>query len=297
MIPYLILGVGALIGAGVKHALDESEKKTLREQTVRLEQQHAKLSEQVRKSATREVQSRKEMLRVTLEWSKSRLETLLAENDQDLERLELVFSIGRALDLVTEHLPANGVLAEQDRTFVEIVMKAQRGERLTRVDRAQLEDYLDMRVGDLRRDFLEDRLANAIRREKSRLGGLLRDRERRTIELHALRMRASSGIVESIAAAESRLQKIAGDIETTERLIDDSEQCLVVLTRVSRREDAKDADDAEAYDILQLLARGETLTEEERRFFAYYRDRHFRAARNILLQRRGIDLREAVGAN
>lgn len=299
MIPYLIAGVGALIGAGVKHYFDEQEKQELRDQALRLEEQQERMTAQIRTAASREVQQRKENLRLTLAWSKSRYTTLLAANEASLMQLERVWSVGKALQGIAAALPDDGVLAPDDKTFVDIVMKAQNGAKITRVDQAHLEDYLEAKLGDQRRDFLEDRLSNTLKRDKRRMGKLVQERERLRIEHDAAaRVRAHGGAATTPAAVyASRLQACEVELEETRRRIEDVEPCLVVLTRVSRPEDAQTEDDQAALDIVKLLASGEKLTDAERAFILYYRDRHFRAARDILRTRRGIDIGVPVEAN
>ena len=299
MIPLVIAGVGALIGGGVTFFFSENEKQELRDQVLRLEEQQERMAAQIRAAATREVKQRKEILRLTLEWSRSRYATLLAANDASFVQLERVWSVGKALQRITAALPDDGVLAPDDKTFVDIVVKAQSGNKITRVDQAHLEDYLDAKVGDQRRDFLEDRLSNTIKRDKKRMGALTRDRENLRIQRDAaVRVKAHGGTATTTAAVyASRLQACEFELEETRRRIENIEQCLVVLTRVSRPEEAQTEDDQTALDIVKLLASGESLTDAERDFIVYYRDRHFRAARDILRARRGIDIAVAVEAN
>jgi hypothetical protein len=292
MIPVAV-AVGALVGGLVTVFLTEGDKKELREQIVRQDESIERLKAQSLRAADREVQQRREIVRLTLEWSKSRLTTLMESPSTPLDQLERVWAVGKTLEMISNSLPADGRLASDEQVFVQLITKAQRGEKLTRVERAQVEDFLDAKLGDRRRDFLEEKLAQQYKSLLARRQDRQREREVAEHRAGVLARLARTGGPEAPSEqgiVASRARQAAQDIASITEELDRIERVLVVVARVSRPEDAQSEDDRVARDIVQRLAAGRTLTDEEDAFLRYYRQRYFGESRKLLEKRRGINI-------
>lgn len=294
MIPFLLAaGIGALIGGGTAYALSSKEKEQLKKQVTQLEESHHELDERLRQATSREVQHRIEALRLNLCWAQERFTGLINSSmPASISHLERVYSVGKALELIIDALPKDGILDEETRQFVEVLTKVRSGEPLGKVDQARIEEYLDKHIGDVRRDFLEDRLANQYKADAKKIKMLLQEKDQKEIEIITLQRRSTIEGISSagLGAMRARVLKIDNEVEELQQSLDDKERCLVVLTRVSRPDEAQEHDDNVALEIVQLLSQGERLTPEESQFLDYYRERYFRSAREILKRERDIDL-------
>lgn len=292
MIPPVIAGVGFLIGVAIKHWLDSEEKETLKADLLVAEETLAKAQDALRQSADREVKQRHETLRLTLEWTRTRLSELLTDESASLARLERVYSTGIALGKIIENLPKDAILSKQDSDFVGIIARGMNGERLGKSEASQIDDYLNSKVGVVRRDFLENRLSAQYKR-------LTKTRQRLQFENDELeqrlavdeqRVRIGKVSIPDLDVKRSRLRANEEEIKRLGGSIDQIEMSLVVLTRVSRPEEAQGQDDDAARDIVGLLARGTRLTDEENAFLRHYQMKYFASAREILKRRRGIEI-------
>ncbi|MBK8693065.1 MAG: hypothetical protein IPN17_12410 [Deltaproteobacteria bacterium] len=165
-----------------------------------------------------------------------------------------------------------------------------------------MDDYLATTLGDTMRDFLEDRIASALK-VHNKAPPILQD-ELITTErdLRTARMRLSveagrSGVgATAIAQLEDRGAQLKQDIDSTRRLLQEAERNIVVVARLTRPDEAKDEYDRIAERILERVVRNELLSDEDWEFLSAYRDMYFLPVREILRARRGIDLADMVAA-
>lgn len=302
MIPFIAAGIGLVVGAGAAYFLQESDKDALRRAILEMEASQRALELKLREAGARESQQRKEKISLLLQWSKSRMETVLAKNDAPLMQLQRVWATGKALQQIADKMPANGELPKTAQEFVDIVVKAQRGETLSRVERAQIDDYLATNLGNTMRDFLEDRLASMLRVQSGRLRKLEEeriavDRDLRTAEARQKIEGARSGVASAtIAQLRHRGDTLAQEITQTRRMLQETERTLVVVARLTRPDDAKDEHDRTAERILERAVRNQLLSDEDWEFLSAYRDMYFLSMRDLLKSRRNIDLAEMVAA-
>ncbi len=302
MIPFVTAGIGLLVGAGVMYIFEEKDKDAIKTAIGEADRAQQRMQDRLKEAKQREVQLRGERISLVLQWSKSRLETLLAKNEAPLMQLQRVWATGKALQRIADAIPASGELNSAEQTFVDLVLKAQRGDVLTRVDRAQVDDYLATTLGDTMRDFLEDRIASALKVHNKRLRILQDELITTERDLRTARMRLSveagrSGVgATAIAQLEDRGAQLKQDIDSTRRLLQEAERNIVVVARLTRPDEAKDEYDRIAERILERVVRNELLSDEDWEFLSAYRDMYFLPVREILRARRGIDLADMVAA-
>ena len=302
MIPFVAAGIGLLVGAGVMYIFEEKDKDAIKTAIGEADRAQQRMQDRLKEAKQREVQLRGERISLVLQWSKSRLETLLAKNEAPLMQLQRVWATGKALQRIADAIPASGELNSAEQTFVDLVLKAQRGDVLTRVDRAQVDDYLATTLGDTMRDFLEDRIASALKVHNKRLRILQDELITTERDLRTARMRLSveagrSGVgATAIAQLEDRGAQLKQDIDSTRRLLQEAERNIVVVARLTRPDEAKDEYDRIAERILERGVRNELLSDEDWEFLSAYRDMYFLPVREILRARRGIDLADMVAA-
>ncbi|MBK6529746.1 MAG: hypothetical protein IPF99_09120 [Deltaproteobacteria bacterium] len=302
MIPFVAAGIGLLVGAGVMYIFEEKDKDAIKTAIGEADRAQQRMQDRLKEAKQREVQLRGERISLVLQWSKSRLETLLAKNEAPLMQLQRVWATGKALQRIADAIPASGELNSAEQTFVDLVLKAQRGDVLTRVDRAQVDDYLATTLGDTMRDFLEDRIASALKVHNKRLRILQDELITTERDLRTARMRLSveagrSGVgATAIAQLEDRGAQLKQDIDSTRRLLQEAERNIVVVARLTRPDEAKDEYDRIAERILERVVRNELLSDEDWEFLSAYRDMYFLPVREILRARRGIDLADMVAA-
>jgi hypothetical protein len=290
MIPVAI-GVGALLGGLITIIFSEADKKELREQIVRQDDTISRLQQDVRRASDREVQQRKEILRLTLEWSKGRLETLMQAPSTPLGQLERVWSVGQVLDGLCRSLPADGVLPPADKAFVDAIAKVRQGAQLTQVERALIEDHLEAVLGNQRRRFLEDRLTQQYKSVVKQRAARNAERDKASLQLaaHELVERTSKKRHPEQPILASRIARCGEEIEAFTRRIEQLEFALITLSRAESNAGSQQ-DDEIARELALRLAGGRELTGEEARFLEYYRDRYFAQACEELKVRRGIHL-------
>ena len=302
MIPFVAAGIGLLVGAGVMYIFEEKDKDAIKTAIGEADRAQQRMQDRLKEAKQREVQLRGERISLVLQWSKSRLETLLAKNEAPLMQLQRVWATGKALQRIADAIPASGELNSAEQTFVDLVLKAQRGDVLTRVDRAQVDDYLATTLGDTMRDFLEDRIASALKVHNKRLRILQDELITTERDLRTARMRLSveagrSGVgATAIAQLEDRGAQLKQDIDSTRRLLQEAERNIVVVARLTRPDEAKDEYDRIAERILERVVRNELLSDEDWEVLSAYRDMYFLPVREILRARRGIDLADMVAA-
>lgn len=302
MIPFIAAGIGLVIGAGAAYFLQENDKDALRRTIIEMEASQRALELKLRVAGEREAQHRKEKISLLLQWSKSRMETVLAKNDAPLMQLQRVWATGKALQQIADKMPANGELPKTEQEFIDVVVKAQRGDPLSRVERAQIEDYLATNLGNTMRDFLEDRLASMLKVQSGRLRRLDEeriavDRDLRTAEVRQkIEGARSGGAPAAIVQLRHRGDTLAQEITQTRRMLQETERTLVVVARLTRPDDAKDEYDRTAERILERAVRNQLLSDEDWEFLSAYRDMYFLSMRDILKNRRNIDIAEMVAA-
>lgn len=292
MVPFVIAGVGALVGGGFMYFFSESDKNRMRESMVNADEALQESERRVKHASDREARQRYEQLRRTIEWTKDRQSALLQNTSAPLTQLERIHSVGLALEEIITRLPEDGVLAPEDKVFVDVIIKASSKQPLTAVDRAHVEDYLDSNVGAKRKEFLILMLSSSYRRDSARKRQFEEERDDKEIELFKIRQRVRLGqdliahqerVAARIARIDERLAELADRLQ-------DVETALVVIARISRPDFEQDRDDAAAYEIVTYLAREESLTMQERRFMDAYKMKYFVSAKNILKREHGIDI-------
>ncbi|MBK7402414.1 MAG: hypothetical protein IPJ34_40820, partial [Myxococcales bacterium] len=189
MIPIVLLGVGALVGAVTTYVIQERDKTRLKEHIGVLEKSHRELEEQLARATEREVRHRFERLQLLLQYSRSRLEVLLHERDVPLDRMQRAWSTGKAITMLIQTLPADGTLSAQAERFVELLVKAQVGQKLTRDEIRSLDDYLADQVPGAVREFFEDQLSSMYRQHQRHPRHAVYTPHREARELRALKLR------------------------------------------------------------------------------------------------------------
>jgi hypothetical protein len=293
LIPLVIAGISALVGAAAVFIFEEGDKKQLRKTIVDLERSHNDMERRLRNATQRESQQRLERLRLLLSWSKSRLETILERKEAPLDVLRRVWAIGKALSEIERSLPADGSLSDAQKTFVDAILKAQQQKELTHVERAQIDDFLAEQLPEALREFYEDRLTSEFRRHHAKLIVLRKEQVVVGREMRVLQLRAEvEGLRDAaLARSKARLEQIDEELERHEREERLIKRNLVIVTRLARLDESEfDEYDDSAQKILERLVRGEELTSEDAHYLDAYRDKYYLEARGVLKQKRGIDL-------
>jgi hypothetical protein len=289
----ILLGVGFLVGA-IVHALEESDKSSLRRTVVDLEASHRALERRMREATTREVAQRAERLKLALNWSRARLEKHLAEREAPIGALQRVWGIGKSLTKIISDLPSDGTLEPRAAEFFALVAKAQNGVQLSHEEIFTIDSFIADEVPEFLHEFYEELLSAEFRRRGRELADSEKardeaDREERfsrlqdTVEGAPLRAAA-------IAQLRARREQLDKDIVRLARERDTIGRNLVLVNRLGRAAQVDDDYDRLARGILERIVRKHDLAPGDETFLDAYRDRYLLEVRGVLKESRGIDL-------
>ncbi len=296
--PFLVLGAGALIGAGITYVLQENDKKGLREANSKLEESHRRAEQRLREATDREIQNRIAHTQLLLRLYQERLQNLLNQPEVNLTRLARLTATASQLAVVADRLRPDGTPQAGDKLFIELVSNAMDDSLppLTRVQLAQLDEYLESELPGAMVRFLKERYATLFADKSERLR--THDREQHElreklaiceVQLQLSRPGDAAIARSELAMTRARLDNLPSQIAALERDIDDIRKILVVTSRLAAPDRVPNAHDVKVLELLSRKVDGAPLLEAEREFLQAYQRKYFGEERERL-HREGIDL-------
>jgi hypothetical protein len=289
-----VAAISALVGAGVSYVLGEAQKQKLKDSVERLERQSARMTELLDQAKDNEIRARQSQIQILLRYYSARTQGMLRDPSVPSARFARLAAISRQLPVVAGRLLPDGSPTLGDREFVRMLQIAMNekdtGQRLTRMDLAQLDSYLDQEqkgavvavmldilayqfreVQAVLRQLEEELRANLL--EQARLEKLLQWKEDEAVN------RARLSIL------QGRYRLLPGELEDRNTRMRQLRMQLVVLTILNDPALAT-PDDNTVAEIVERQLKGRSLSMEEEEFLNLYQVRHFNRAKSSLAGRK-----------